>query len=62
MKASDFENAFDAGLFDDEYMEFIQIHADPFERPIHNGDSLLAAFEDQYLFNEFRNYMITEEY
>lgn len=62
MKASDFENAFDAGLFDEEYMEYIKENADPSERIIHNGDSLLAAFEDQYLFNEFRNYMITEEY
>ena len=62
MNASDFEYAFDAGLLDDEYMEYIKENADPFERIIHNGDSLLAAFEDQYLFDEFRNYIITEEY
>lgn len=49
-----FENAFDAGLFDDEYMEYIQLNADPNICPIYNGDSLLEAFEKGYLFEEFR--------
>jgi hypothetical protein len=54
----DFENAFDAGLFDDEYMDFILSNADPTERVIHNGDTLLSAFEELYLFNEFRQYKL----
>ena len=62
MKASDFENAFDMGLFDDEYMEFIQENADPSEWVIHNGDSLLTAFEANYLYKEFKDYKINEEY
>ena len=58
MNNIDFENAFDAGLFDDEYMDFIQSNADPTKRIIHNGDTLLAAFEELYLFNEFRQFKL----
>jgi hypothetical protein len=54
MKAIDFEDAFSSGIFDDEYMEFIHLNADPTVFPIYNGDSLIDAFEKGYLFEEFR--------
>lgn len=58
MTEVEFENAFDAGYFDGDYMEFIQENADPSVRPIYNGDSLLDAFESMYLFDEFRNHIL----
>ena len=54
MKLIDFENTFDAGLFDQEYMDYILEHANPNDRIIHNGDSLLQAFEEMYLYEEFK--------
>ena len=61
MTPAEFENAFDQGLLDDEYMEYIQLNANPSERIICNGDTLLAAFEEQYLFNEFREFYLSEK-
>lgn len=58
----EFDDAFDNEMYDDEYMEYIQENADPNVRPIYNGDSLLAAFEDQYLFEEFREFILTRGY
>ena len=56
MNSIDFENTFDSGLLDEEYMDYIMEHADPTVFPIHNGDSLLSAFEAMYLYNEFKQY------
>ena len=36
-----------------KYMEYIQENADPSERMICDGDSLILAAEDGYLFEEF---------
>lgn len=50
------------GLFEihddlhDKYMDYIMENADPDERIICNGDSLLEAAEDGYLFEEFYNH------
>ena len=56
MNTIEFENAFDSGILDSEYMDYILEHADPTEFPIHNGDTLLAAFEAMYLYNEFKQH------
>ena len=61
MTRIEFENTFDQGLLDDEYMDYIQLNADPSERIICNGDTLLAAFEEQYLFDEFREFYLNEK-
>ena len=60
MTRIEFENAFDQGLLDDEYMDYIMEHSDPSERVICNGDTLLAAFEEQYLFDEFREHYLND--
>lgn len=44
----------DSGAFDEEeYMEYIQLNADPTERLICNGDDLIVAYESGYLREEF---------
>jgi hypothetical protein len=60
MNPIDFENTFDSGLLDEEYMDYIMEHADPTVYPIHNGDSLLSAFEAMYLYNEFKQYKLSQ--
>ena len=60
MDAINFDNSFDAGILDAEYMEFIINNADPEVLPIYNGDCLTEAFEKGYLFEEFRNSKINE--
>ena len=42
-----------AGFYDSEYADYIMEHADPDEVTICNGNSLTAAMEDCYLFDEF---------
>lgn len=39
--------------YSDEYGEFIMRNCDPSERTICNGDTLLEAMEDGYLFEDF---------
>lgn len=39
--------------YSSEYAEYIMNNGDNSERNIHNGDSLLLAMEDGYLFDEF---------
>ena len=58
MTLAQFEDLFNIhdNLYDDlfgKYMEFIQENADPSERVICNGDMLIEAAEDGYLFEEF---------
>lgn len=59
MNTIEFENAFDAGILDDEYMEYILNNSND-ETVICNGDTLLNAFENQYLYNEFKMYKVNE--
>jgi hypothetical protein len=61
MTIDEFENDFGAGLFDEEYMEYIQLNADPLEHPVYNGNSLIELFESEYLLDEFRCYVMTRE-
>lgn len=56
MNTIEFENTFDLGILDEEYMDYIMEHADPMTFPICNGDTLLAAFEVMYLYEEFKEY------
>jgi hypothetical protein len=56
MNAIGFENSFDAGILDDEYMEFIMNNSS-----IANGDMLLYAFESMVLYDEFKEFKLTEE-
>ena len=56
MNTIEFENAFDAGILDSEYMDYIMEHHNPTECLICNGNTLLAAFEAMYLYDEFKQY------
>lgn len=56
-----FEELF--GIHDDmfgKYMEFIQENADPSEVTICDGDSLIIAAENGYLFDQFRDAWLAE--
>ena len=53
-----FENAFDAGLLDDEYFAFIREKTDPEKWRVGNGDDILSLFESQYMFNKFREHYL----
>lgn len=39
--------------YSDEYAEYLMENHDPADRVICNGDTLLAAMEDAYLFSQF---------
>ncbi len=53
MTYEEFDDMFDSGEFNTDYANFIMdnCHGD---RLIGNGDALIAAMEDGYLFEEFR--------
>lgn len=53
-----FDNAFDNGMLDDEYMEYIMENGDKHGIYICNGDTLIEAFERGVLFDEFREYWL----
>lgn len=55
----EFEYRLDQGLLDEEYAEFI-MEQPAGERVICNGDDLLSAMEDGYLFDEFRDHLVDE--
>lgn len=60
MTLEQFENLFD--IHDDlstKYMFYIQENADPEEYMICNGDDLLMAAEDGYLFKDFYEYCMS---
>lgn len=44
------------------HQEYIIRHNDPSERVICNGDTLLEALEDGYLYEEFREWYIGHYY
>lgn len=48
---------YDDGELDTEYVEFIMEHSLG-DRVICNGDTLLSAIEDLYMFDEFINSMV----
>lgn len=50
-----FDNSYDrSNELQDLHMEYIMENADPSERIICNGDTLLVAQEDGYLYEDFR--------
>lgn len=57
MTEVEFDNAFDHGVLDDEYAEYIMEHSAG-DRIICNGDTLLAAIEDLYLFSSFKDSLL----
>lgn len=57
MTETEFEVAFDQGMLDEQYAEYIMEHA-PGDRVICNGDTLLVAMEDFYLFDSFKDSLV----
>lgn len=60
MKETDFDRAFDRGELNDQYAEFIMNNAGG-DRIICNGDTLISAMEDGYLYWTFKDSLVTEE-
>lgn len=58
MTEQEFDEKFDADLLMDEYCEYIMEHSAG-DRIICNGDTLLEAAEDLYLFESFKDSMVT---
>jgi len=58
-KLSRFEIDFDDGKFDTEYSDYIMANCGG-DRLICNGDMLIDAIEDGYLYDDFRDYMTGE--
>lgn len=54
---AEFETAFDDMRLDDEYAEFIMDNCHG-ERVIGNGDALILAMEEGYLYEAFREHMV----
>ena len=52
------EASISEGDYDSEYAEYIMEHADGSERIICNGDTLIKAMEDGYLYDDFVEYMV----
>jgi hypothetical protein len=52
-----FEELFESGEFDDEYSDYIMenCHGD---RVICNGDTLIEAIEDGYLYESFKEFIM----
>lgn len=57
MTELEFEVAFDNCELDEQYAEYIMEHAGG-DRVICNGDTLLLAMEDFYLFEDFKDSMV----
>ena len=53
MTEEEFDRAFNNFELDQQYSEYIMEHSAG-DRVICNGDTLIAAIEDEYLFEEFR--------
>jgi hypothetical protein len=51
------ENEAENGKYDDEYAEFVMAYKDV-NNPIFNGDMLIAAMENGYLWNDFIDYLV----
>jgi hypothetical protein len=57
----EFEAVYDAGLLDDEYAEYIMENCHG-ERVIGNGDALVIAMEQGYLYEAFMDSMIEDNH
>lgn len=57
MTLEEFEYKLDQGMLDSEYSEYIMNNS---ARLICNGDDLITAMEDGYLFDEFRDSLVDE--
>ncbi len=59
MTNDQFENKFENGELEDEYAEYVMdnCHGD---RIICNGDTLISALEELYLFDSFKDSLVTE--
>lgn len=55
----EFEEAFDDMCLDEEYAEYIMANCHG-DRIIGNGDALVIAMEEGYLYEDFRDTMIEE--
>lgn len=55
MAGAKFDELYDTYKLDSEYADYIMYHGD---RMIGNGDMLIEAQEDGYLFEEFRDHWI----
>ena len=58
MNEAEFEDACENGELDDEYSEYIMEHCHG-DRIICNGDTLICAMEDGYLFEDFKDSKVT---
>ena len=58
MDEEEFERAFDNLELDQQYSEYIMAHCAG-DRLICNGDMLIKAIEDGYLFDDFREKCLT---
>ena len=56
----DFEREFQAGKYDGDYAEYIIQHSAG-DRVICNGDTLIQAIKDGYLYEQFRDSIIYKE-
>lgn len=59
MTEAEFEHKWDNLEFDDDYAEYIMANCHG-ERPIGNGNMLISAMEDGYLFEDFKDSKVTE--
>ena len=59
MTLEEFERKMDNWELEDQYVEYIMEHAAG-DRVICNGDTLLAAMEDGYLLDDFKDSMVTQ--
>lgn len=60
MTNDEFDRYFEEADLFNEYMEYIMENADPSERMICNGDSLVVAAEEGYLYEAFRDHWIAK--
>lgn len=58
MTVDEFEKAWDNYEFGAEYSEYIMDHCHG-DRAIGNGDMLISAMEDGYLYEDFKNTKVT---
>lgn len=58
---AEFEEAFDDALLDDEYAEYILENCHG-ERVIGNGDALVQAMEQGYLYEAFQESRVREDH
>jgi hypothetical protein len=60
MTEQEFEDAMDSYDLDDAYADYIMEHSAG-DRLICNGDTLILAMEDGYLFDSFKESMVTSD-